>query len=97
MTGEHVLYAEFHALPGRAEDVAALLAGYAEAVRTEPGNLTFAPHRVMADQHRFFVYERYQDDDAFHAHIASEHATEFNTALGPLVVGGGSVLTRLTP
>lgn len=91
------LYARFQAEPGQADSVASLLADYGRAVTAESGNLRFDAHRLTADTDHFFVYEQYADADAFQHHIATPHCAEFNDALAPLVVGGGSELTWLEP
>ena len=91
------LYAEFTALPGQADTVAALLAGLVDAVRGEAGNVVFDAYRTAEDPAVFFVYEVYADAASFDAHLASEHSVEFNSTLGPLVEGGGSSLTWLRP
>jgi len=96
--GERVaLYAEFTALPGREDDVAALLAGLTQDVRREPGNVVFDPYRRASNAREFFVYEVYRDADAFEAHITAPYGAVFNAALGDLIEGVGSVLTWLTP
>lgn len=92
-----VLYAEFTAASGNEERVAQLVHDYAERVRTEAGNLVFAPHRKREEPASFFVYEEYVDSAAFEAHIATEYGESFNAALAPLIVGAGSDLTFLLP
>ncbi|MDQ4215507.1 putative quinol monooxygenase [Microbacterium capsulatum] len=91
------LYAEFRAVPGAGDAVASLVAGYRRDVTAEPGNVRFDAHRLRDEWDRFFVYEEYSDDAAFEAHVASAHCARFNEELAPLVVGGGSTLTRLEP
>ncbi|WBM81301.1 antibiotic biosynthesis monooxygenase [Cryobacterium breve] len=96
--GEPVaLYAEFTALPGREDEVAALLSELTVDVRREPGNLAFDPHRRASNPREFFVYEVYRDAEAFQAHITAPYGAVFNGALGDLIEGDGSVLTWLTP
>lgn len=91
------LFAEFTALPGHTETVARLIADFSTAVRSEPGNITFDAHTSQANGDTFFVYEAYANDDSFQQHLASEHGQQFNITLTPLVVGGKSTLTFLTP
>lgn len=67
--------AQYRALPGRADEVAAALIPYAEIVRTEPGCVTFDVNRSLDDDHDFVLYEVYRDREAFDAHVASEHFT----------------------
>ena len=95
MSGPKVLYAEFTALPGRGDDVAALIAGLAQDVRREAGKVTFRPTRRADRPDAFVVWEEYADDDAFHAHLSAGYSARFNAALGPLIVEDGSRLTWL--
>ncbi|WP_066042392.1 putative quinol monooxygenase [Herbiconiux solani] len=97
MTGPKVLFAEFTALPGQEETVAALLADLTVQVRAEPGCVEFAPSRLASQPSRFFVYEVYRDEEAFAAHIGAAYGAEFNARLGPLIVEDGSQLTWLEP
>jgi len=97
MSERRSLYAEFESLPGAADQVAALVRAYAVAVMEEPGNLRFDGHRIADAPQRFFVYEEYASQADFDAHVASSHCAAFNEAITPLVVGGGSTLTWLTP
>ncbi|MDN4480519.1 putative quinol monooxygenase [Demequina muriae] len=89
------LYARIHALPGHESTVAALLAQLASAVRAEPGNIAFEPWRETESEGSFFVYEVYDDEAAFGAHLVSRHSVEFNAALADHVSGGASELTEL--
>ena len=92
-----VLYAEFTALPGCAEQVAILVDHLTVDVRREPGNLAFSPYRRSGSAHRYIVFEQYADDDAFHAHVTAQHTVRFNSRLSSLVEGQGSVLSWLEP
>ena len=96
MTAKY-LYAQFQAIEGHGDAVAALVAGYGSDVSAEPGNVRFDAHRLADDPDSFFVYEVYVDEAAFQSHIATPHCAAFNAALTPLVVGGGSTLTWLEP
>ncbi len=91
------LHATFTALPGKADDVATLLAKYAELVREEPGNLLFEAHQHSDEPERFFVYETYLDETAFHEHLGHTAGHEFNTRLSPLIMEQTSKLTLLQP
>ncbi len=89
------LFAEFTALPGHEEQVADLMAGLTEKVRQEPGNVQFLPFNREDFPRRWFVFEQYLDEDAFHTHITAEYGREFNAALGEHIVESGSELTWL--
>ena len=92
-----VLYAEFTALPGKRDTVAALIHQFGDRVRDEPGNVLFAVSTRAKQPDAFFVYEEYRDAAAFEAHIGAEHGAQFNASLAPLIVEVGSTLTWLHP
>lgn len=91
------LYAEFTAIEGAEERVAALVAGLTALVREEPGNLAFIPYTLESHPRRWFVYEVYADEAAFQAHVTAPYGAVFNAELASLVEGGGSQLTWLVP
>ena len=63
----------YQAMPGKGDEVAALLARHTAATRAEPGNLDFVALRSSEDPDAFVLYERYVSADAFEAHQASPH------------------------
>ena len=89
------LYAEFTAVEGAEQRVAALVAALTELVRAEPGNLAFEPYTLESNPRHWFVYEVYKDEAAFQAHITAPYGAVFNAELVSLVEGGGSRLTWL--
>ena len=89
------LYAEFTARSGRADEVESLLRGLVAQVRDEPGNVVFDAYRVRDDDNRFFVFEVYEDQRAFEAHLSAEYGAPFNSSLRELIVEDGSQLTFL--
>lgn len=91
------LYAEFTAKPGCADEVADLIAGLAQDVRTEPGNIAFEVYRETENPHRFFVFEVYADEAAFKAHIGMPYGAVFNAKLNELIEEPNSQLTFLNP
>lgn len=91
------LYAEFTAIAGCEDQVTQLLAGLTQLVRAEPGNIAFEPFTLESDPRQFFVFEVYEDDAAFEAHITAPYGVTFNAALAPLIEGAGSQLTWLDP
>lgn len=90
------LSAEFTAAPGAENRVADLVRDLAARVRAEPGNLVFNPHTLKDAPRRWFVYEVYRDEEAFHEHLAADYGVAFNAELAGLVEEGGSRLTFLT-
>ena len=61
-----------------------LLQQLAEASRQEPGNLRFDVLQHAMRGNHFTVVERWQDQDALDAHVASAHARAYRDALQPL-------------
>ena len=92
-----VLYAEFTAKPGQEARVDELIRGLTDNVRAEPGNQEFTVYRERDEPRRFFVFERYADEEAFQAHIGADYGAVFNAALGDLIEEDGSQLTFLSP
>ena len=90
------LIAKLSALPGKDDELATLLAELAREVRAEPGNVAFTVHRLRDDRNVFLVYEIYEDEHAFRAHMSTAHGRIFNERIKTLVEGGGSQLTWLT-
>lgn len=93
---EKVLYATMRALPGKAEEVAALLRDLTGNVRSEPGNVRFVVYRLASDPAAFHIEETYRDQAAFEAHMKMPHGIAFNKAIETLVENGGSEVVFLT-
>ncbi|MGW0699907.1 putative quinol monooxygenase [Streptomyces sp. NPDC002867] len=91
------LLAEFTVRPGNEERVAELVKDYAVRVREEPGNLAFEVYTKEADPLAYWIFEVYEDEAAFRAHLAAPYGKPFNTELQPLINEKESVLTFLTP
>ncbi|WRZ89410.1 antibiotic biosynthesis monooxygenase [Streptomyces sp. NBC_01007] len=91
------LLAEFTAREGAQDEIASLIGDYALKVREEEGNIAFDVYTKEADPRAFWIFEVYQDEDAFHAHLNAPYGGPFNAALNPLVEEDASVLTFLDP
>ena len=63
------------AKPGEEDAVASALQALVEPSRAEEGVLVYIPNRDPENPARFFIYEQYVDEDAYHAHMDSEHFT----------------------
>jgi len=61
--------------------IAATRANY-EGTREEPGNVRFDVLQGADDPTRFFLYEVYRDERAFHAHHDSPHYLAWREAVG---------------
>lgn len=90
-----ILYSQFTAKPGCADEVAELLMGLTANVRQEPGNRAFDPYRESERPDHFFVFEAYADEDAFHTHLGMPYGGPFNARLNELIVEPHSQLTFL--
>lgn len=85
--------------PDKLDDFLAAIAVNAEAsLRDEPGCLTFDVHRDVADQHRFYLYEIYADQDAFRiTHRNAPHYAKWQEAAKVCVVEGSHRNTFAQP
>ena len=72
----YVLTAKWTARADEVPAVEAALRRLIPASRAEPGNLVYQCHRDPDDPRVFFLYEVYEDEDAFKAHGASAHFQE---------------------
>src|SRR5689334_10677949 len=69
----YVVLARWWAKAGREDRVVEVLEELTRASNAESGCRLYQPHRATEDPQEFFIYEQYDDEDAFEAHIASEH------------------------
>lgn len=82
-----VVVAQYRVRAGEEAQVANALRNMVAPTRAEPGNLDYQVFRDPADPSLFILFERYTDEPAFAAHLASPH---FGTWLK------GQVLPSLT-
>lgn len=87
MTDEVRVVAVLQARPGDGAQVLAAWPALAEQVRAEEGNLAYDLHRVVGDEDRFVVLERYTSVQALEAHRASPHMLAFGRSAGALFAG----------
>jgi quinol monooxygenase YgiN/predicted N-acetyltransferase YhbS len=74
---ELFIFARFHALPNRAEDVAVALRDVVPPTRSEPGCLDIKAHRALDDQQLFYIHSRWIDQAAFERHASLPHTVHF--------------------
>lgn len=72
------------ALPGKTQELEALLFSLAESSRAEPGNLRWDVWRDPADPTRFVLDELYADKDAVAAHLETPHFKDYLSKIGEL-------------
>jgi quinol monooxygenase YgiN len=61
------------AVEGHEREVEEILRDLAQATRAEPGNREYRPHRLRENPRHFLIFESYDDEAAFDAHVNSEH------------------------
>jgi quinol monooxygenase YgiN len=93
---ELAVIAKLVTLPGKRDDVVAVLSAMVDDVKAEVGTEVYALHTQNDDDVTIWFYERYVDKAALGVH----GATDAMKALGPKLAGllaGRPELTMLTP
>jgi len=94
---QKTLYAEFTVKEGHEARVAEMMNELTEHVRNEPGNVLFLPYVREERPREYFVFEVYEDEQAFQDHIIADYGAVFNGELAEHIEGDGSELTWLQP
>ncbi len=94
---QKTLYAEFTVKEGHEARVAEMMNELTEHVRNEPGNVLFLPYVREERPREYFVFEVYEDEQAFQDHISADYGAVFNGELAEHIEGDGSELTWLQP
>ena len=71
----YVVCAKWTAKEGLEGRLAEICAEMTEPSRAEPANRFYQAHRAPDDPRLFFLYEQYDDEAGYEAHMASEHFT----------------------
>jgi len=79
------LIARIEAHPNQGEQLATIIEGVCAPSQAEAGCLTYQAHRAADDPNVFYFYERWRDQDAFDAHVASLHYQTYRTDSASLV------------
>lgn len=74
---EMTIFARFHSLEGKQEEVAAELRDAVTRVSKEPGCLSIEVYRSVRDPRLFFLHSRWVDESAFDRHVALPATNEF--------------------
>ena len=69
----YAVVALWTAKEGAEDEIQGLLLEIASASRAEPGCRLYRLHRARETPRSFLIYEMYDDQAAFEAHVASEH------------------------
>jgi quinol monooxygenase YgiN len=78
--------------PAQRDAALAAIAAGVSATRQEVGNLDYRFSPDLDDPNRFNILERWEDEDAMNAHMASSHLAEFMTAIVPCLGGSAEVV-----
>jgi quinol monooxygenase YgiN len=97
--GLYVVVVDFTVDPGKADEFMTLLMENAEKSRTEEvGCIQFDVCRPLNSSNRFFLYELYQDAEAFQTHLKSEHFKLFDAKVTPWILGKQvQIMHRISP
>ena len=79
------VFAEFHAKPGREEELRGLLMGLLEPTRKEQGCLRYDLHRDNDKPGHFLFFENWTSMALLQAHLASPHLTSFQARSADLL------------
>jgi quinol monooxygenase YgiN len=71
----YVVVAKWTAKEGLEDRLEAICNEMTEPSRAEPANLFYQAHRSAENPRLFFLYEQYEDEAGYEAHMASEHFT----------------------
>jgi quinol monooxygenase YgiN len=71
----YVVSAHWRAKEGKADRLAELIGELTPPSRAEPGSVFYQAQRSVDDPQLFYLYEQYADEDAYQAHMDSEHFT----------------------
>lgn len=86
------VFSKLTARPGRADDLAALLAGLVNRASSEPGTVVYALHGDRAQPEVFWLYELYRDDDALGAHRDGDAVRWVMPQLGDHLAGPPEII-----
>ena len=71
----YVVLARWTAKEGQEDRLAEICEEMTEPSRAEPGNTFYQAHRDPENPQLFVLYEQYEDEAAYEAHMATEHFT----------------------
>ena len=69
----YAVAATYTVKPGEEGAVEAALIEMTGLTREEPACLVYEAHRSLEEANVFFLYEQYEDEAGFQAHIATDH------------------------
>jgi quinol monooxygenase YgiN len=88
--------AKIPAAPGKREELIAALQAALETARGESGTIYYILHTDAKDADALYMYELYENQDAFTAHVSSDAFKALGPTIGHLL-GGAPEMTFLGP
>lgn len=85
---------KFAVKPEWAERWPALVAGFTEATRAEPGNLWFDWSRSLDDPNEYVLVEAFRDGEAGSAHVNSAHFAQAGTDLPQALASTPKIISQ---
>jgi len=82
-----VVVAIIYAKAGKGPELEKELLELQAKVLKDPGAIAYVLHRCVDDPNKYFVYEKYESDEAFKYHTSTEHFNAFFQKLGTLIEG----------
>ena len=71
----YVVSAKWRAKQGKEQRLEEIVRELIEPSRAEPGNVMYEPSRSPEDPQLFYLYEQYESEAGYQAHMDSEHFT----------------------
>ena len=82
---EFFIFARFHALEGREQEVMAALTEQVPVTRAETGCLAIAAYRSVRDLRLFWIHSRWTDEAAFQIHADLPNTIRFVERMEALI------------
>jgi quinol monooxygenase YgiN len=86
-----VVTARVRIQPGKSEEFIAAYRWMKPLVLQDPGAVLYELHRSTDDPDEFIFYERYENEEAFAYHLATEHFAKFAATIEPLFGAPGEI------
>lgn len=83
-----VVAARIKTVEGKGDEFEQEFRKLALKVRDEPGTIAYVLHRAIDDPTKFFVYEKYESQEALGQHSSTAHFQEFFKAITPILSEG---------
>lgn len=82
-----VVVAHLRAVEGKGDELQEEFKKLVPRVVNDSGTVAYVVHRGVDDPCKFFVYEKYESQEALKAHSSTPHFKEFSRAIASLLDG----------